>query len=259
MKGDLSTNQRDGRKQSKRIKAEKEDRDGAFHLALPFDVIRSAGYRQASHTARSLLIDVCDQDPRFRNGRLVITPKALRPLGWLSEGVMRRALAELIDCGLLVQTRIGSMNSAAWFAVTWRGLDQTEGLDINPAVWSAVHRGNYRRPPKATPKPAARGVAARKNASPTLPERAQPAGIAPSQGGSDPAIAPSRRAISAENRPSPAPSQGDYLERSHLRCSALAVAPCPPARTRMGRLMADRIKRGMQPGYLAVRSRFALT
>ncbi len=212
MKGDQSSSQRDGRKQSKRIKAEKEDRDGAFHLALPFDVIRSAGYRQASHTARSLLIDVCDQDPRFRNGRLVITSKALRSLGWRSEGTMRRALAELIECGLLVQTRSGSMNSAAWFAVTWRGLDHTEGLDINPAAWPTVHRGSYRQPSKVAAKPAARGVAARKNAASIPSERAQQVRIAPSEGVSAPANAPSKRAVRAEGSPSPAPSQGDYLD-----------------------------------------------
>lgn len=105
-------------------------------MALPFVVLRSPGYRDASHTARSLLIDICAQFNGTNNGKLVACASYLKPLGWTSNDTITRGLRELIECGLLVETRKGMRpNRAAWFAFSWNRLDVTDGLDIDPKCY----------------------------------------------------------------------------------------------------------------------------
>jgi hypothetical protein len=127
-----------------------DDADGATFVRLPCVVITSPGYRQASHTARSLLIDVAQQFDGRNNGRLTAAAKYLEPLGWKSPGVVAWALRELQACGLLVMTRQGGLNRPSWFALTWRGLHQATDLDIDP---KRFRRGEYMRPEPVPARP----------------------------------------------------------------------------------------------------------
>jgi hypothetical protein len=158
------------------------DRDGTAFVALPWLVIDSQGYRACSSTARALLVDIVRQYNRSNNGKLVVTPKWYRPLGWKSVDVVSRAKGELILAGLLFETRRGARpNRASWYALTFFGLDVTAGLDVSPASFP---RGGYMRPNQILiEKRAAAGRARRQPIKALIPSdgtRGKP--IAPSHG-----------------------------------------------------------------------------
>jgi hypothetical protein len=135
---------------AKTWKTARDKRDGSTFVALPFVVIDSPGYRAASHTARSLLLDLARQFRGHNNGKLTACRKYLGPLGWRSNDVIVRARRELIDCRLIVETRKGARpNRAAWYALAWQKLDVTVGLEIDPKLYRT---GGYMHPdiePKA--------------------------------------------------------------------------------------------------------------
>lgn len=57
-------------------------------------------------------------------------------MGWKSNDVVTRALRELKEAGLLIETRMGMRpNRAAWFALGWYALDAKDGLDIDAATY----------------------------------------------------------------------------------------------------------------------------
>lgn len=111
----------------------KDKRDGTTFLVLPHIVIDSPSYRDCGYPARAILIDIARQFTGTNNGRLVACNRYLKPLGWNSHGTITRSIGELLDCGLLIETRKGARpNKAAWYALGWQALDVTDGLDIDP-------------------------------------------------------------------------------------------------------------------------------
>jgi hypothetical protein len=106
--------------------------------AMPHNVIHSAEYRALGFAARSLLFDIAAQFGGLNNGRLVCCMKYLKPLGWTSNDTVSRALKQLKDSGLIIQTRQGMRppcSQAAWFAIGWLSLDVSNGLDIEPTKY----------------------------------------------------------------------------------------------------------------------------
>lgn len=185
-------------------KAQKDKRDGQQFVALPLVVLESPGYRAASHVARALLVDLAMQYSGANNGRLVACTKYLQPLGWRSNDTVVRGRRELLDLGLLVETRKGGFpNTAAWYALAWLALDVTEGLDINPKLYRT---GAYRLGPAQN--------------APLVPSGGAGTGpIAPSGGAGALNLAPSGGAIPCVSTPSPVPSGGAYLEIPSARAS----------------------------------------
>ena len=121
---------------AKSYKQSKAKRDGDRYLALPHVVIDSPSYRALGYPARALLIDVARQYTGSNNGRLVACAKYLKPLGWNSNDTVTRALGELKESGLLIETRMGMRpNRAAWFALGWYQLDAVPGMDIDPRTY----------------------------------------------------------------------------------------------------------------------------
>ncbi len=190
-------------------KAQKDKRDGQQFIAVPLVVLESPGYRAASHVARSLLMDLAMQYSGRNNGRLVACPKYLQPLGWRSNDTVVRGRRELLDLGLLVETRKGGFpNTASWYALTWQALDVSEGLDINPKLYRT---GAYRVAPAQNAPPVPHGGAGR-------------TAIVPA-GGVRPSIAaPSGGAIPAPPTPAPVPSGGAYLELPSARALGPGLA-----------------------------------
>ena len=88
-------------------------RDPGPFLALLHGVLLSAAYRNLSHTARSLLIDIGQQYNRYNNGKLTACAKYLKRFGWTSNDVVTRAKAELLASGLLIETRKGGFPNRA--------------------------------------------------------------------------------------------------------------------------------------------------
>ncbi len=163
---------------NKKWKQSRERRDGSSFVALPVVVLDSHGYRLASHTSRSLLVDIARQFTGTNNGSLVACMKFLKPKGWKSHDVITRALRELIACGLLIETRKGMRpNRAAWHALAWQKLDVTIGLDIDA---KAYRTGGYCLPQNAGLNPS-HGIEGMR--------------IAPSRGIRAPSAIPSRGAI----------------------------------------------------------------
>ncbi|WP_374677611.1 hypothetical protein [Piscinibacter sp.] len=169
----------------------KDKRDGRQFVALPMVVLESPGYRAASHTARSLLLDIAMQYTGNNNGRLTASAKYLQAKGWSSNDTIVRARRELLDCGLLIETRKGARpNKAAWYALTWHDLDQATGLDLDPKHY---RRGEYMRP--ETPKRDTKRDT--KNAAPAPSDGARGHAIAPSHGARPSIYAPSDGAMRA--------------------------------------------------------------
>ena len=102
-----------------KFKGNRDKRDGKTFVPLPMVMLESPGYRLASHPARALLIDIAMQYTGHNNGKLTACAKYLKPKGWRSSDTIVRARRELIDCGLLIETRKGARpNKAAWFALS---------------------------------------------------------------------------------------------------------------------------------------------
>jgi hypothetical protein len=100
---------------------------GEPFFALLHRVILSKEYLGLSHTARSLLTLLALQYRGANNGHLVATPRFLRPLGWRSNDVTTRCIAELMASGLIVRTRLGARpNRAAWYGIAWLPLNGTQ-------------------------------------------------------------------------------------------------------------------------------------
>lgn len=153
---------------AKRNWSEAKDKSdkGAF-LRLPQSVLQSRAYLTAGPHARMLLIDLAMQYRGDNNGDLCAAWKIMQPRGWRSELTLQRAKVELIDLGLIVETRKGARpNKASLYAVTWCALDDCNGkLDISPRSFP---HGAYRLRDPLPP--------IGKNASLTTPSEVAPTG-----------------------------------------------------------------------------------
>jgi hypothetical protein len=90
-----------------------------------------------------LLIDLFAQYRGDNNGDLYAAWKLMKPRGWRSEETLAKAKRELLDYGLIVETRKGARpNKASLYAVTWCDLDPCGGkLEVKPQYFD---RGKYR-------------------------------------------------------------------------------------------------------------------
>ena len=135
---------------SKSYKRSKDKRDGDRYVALPHVVIDSPSFRALGYAARALLIDISRQYTGSNNGRLVACTRYLKPLGWKSHDTVSRALAEIKDAGLLIETRMGMRpNRAAWFALGWYALDVVDGIDLDPKTYRTGQYKNAALIPKS--------------------------------------------------------------------------------------------------------------
>lgn len=124
-------------------KSAKEKMDGGGFARIPLSVLNSRAYIEASSHARMLLLDLFMQYRGDNNGDFCAAWKLMKHRGWRSEETLNKAKRELIDLGLIVETRKGARpNKASLYAVTWCGLDHCGGkLDISS---QSFPRGAYR-------------------------------------------------------------------------------------------------------------------
>ena len=91
-----------------------------MYAPLPFAVLDGAAYQGSSFPARGLLVEVVRQHSGSNNGHMQLTMAWLVRRGWTSCDVVQRAKAELIDRGLIIETRKGGLNNGpSLFALTW--------------------------------------------------------------------------------------------------------------------------------------------
>lgn len=93
---------------------------GAF-VPLPTELVRGSAWRECSHPARSLLVDMATQFDGANNGRLVATLGRLKHLGWTSNDTLARAVRELERNGLVHCTRRGGKRTASLYAIPFLG------------------------------------------------------------------------------------------------------------------------------------------
>jgi hypothetical protein len=72
-----------------------------------------------SFSAKALLIDVAMQYQGGNNGDLAVTWKLMRRRGWSSETTMHKAKAELLEKGLLFETRKGRRPAMSQNLLNW--------------------------------------------------------------------------------------------------------------------------------------------
>lgn len=134
----------------KSYKNAKNKRDRGPFIQIPRSVLNSRAYVEASPHARMLLIDLFEQYRGSNNGDLCAAWKLMRVRGWRSEATLNKAKRELIELGLICETRKGARpNKCSLFAVTWLDLDYCGGkLDIG---LSAFPRGAYNLRGSVTP------------------------------------------------------------------------------------------------------------
>lgn len=105
---------------------------------MPLDFLRSRACAELSPHAAKLLLDVFALlGPNAnRNGDLSLSPKAMRVRGWSGRETLNAAVRELIDNGLLSQTRQGSRLDCSLFACTLYPLDcDLKKLDVRPGCY----------------------------------------------------------------------------------------------------------------------------
>lgn len=127
-----------------RYKNATDKRDGGAFITLPLSVLNGAAYVGVSAHARMLLLDLVAQYRGDNNGDLCASYKSVMRLrGWKSENTLHKAKLELIEAGLIVETRKGSRPSkASLYAVTWYALDECGGkLEVTARGFP---RGAYR-------------------------------------------------------------------------------------------------------------------
>lgn len=126
-----------------RYKNAADKRDGGAFITLPLCVLNGAAYLGLNAHARMLLFDLVSQYRGDNNGDLCAAFSMMRLRGWKSTHTLLSAKNELIEAGLIVETRKGSRPSkASLYAVTWYAMDDCGGkLDISS---QSFPRGAYR-------------------------------------------------------------------------------------------------------------------
>jgi len=83
-----------------------------------------------------LLIDLGYQYNGYNNGDLCASLSIMRKRGWNSNQQLAKALKELLERNLIVQTKQGGLNLGPnLYAITWQPIDECNGkLDANPTT-----------------------------------------------------------------------------------------------------------------------------
>ena len=111
------------------------------YSAIPWAVLDSVSFIGCSDKAKSLLLAVARQHNGSNNGHLHLVSSWLAKQGWPSKSNNKKSRDELIERGLIIQTRQGGLNMGAdRFALTWHDISNYAGLEISPKNYQ---RGKY--------------------------------------------------------------------------------------------------------------------
>jgi len=125
----------------KNKQARLESISGGYAAAIPWTVLDSVSFKGASDKAKALLFTLMRQHNGNNNGHLHLAKKWLYNQGWTCHENNSKARKELIERGLIEQTKWGGLNIGAdLFALTWYDITNYVGLDITAKGYS---RGKY--------------------------------------------------------------------------------------------------------------------
>lgn len=105
---------------------------------FPLEFLRSRACAELSALAAKLFLDVLSMlgPNATRNGDISLAPKVMAIRGWTSRSSLGAATRELLDYGLIVQTRKGSSLNCSLFACTLFPLDcDLTKLDVKPGCY----------------------------------------------------------------------------------------------------------------------------
>ncbi len=95
------------------------------------ELLDSPDYLNLNHPAKTLLFDVMRQYRGNNNGDLCITLSVMKERGWKSNDTLTRAKKELINSGLIIETRQGGRHKCSLFALSFEAVDGCGGkLDV---------------------------------------------------------------------------------------------------------------------------------
>jgi hypothetical protein len=115
---------------------------GGGFAAFPHSVFDSLSFAGASDKAKALLLALARQLNGANNGHLQLTTKWLKSKGYTCPSINIKARKELIERGLIVQTKFGGLNMGAdLFGVTWLPITNLVGLDI---TMNGFNQGAYK-------------------------------------------------------------------------------------------------------------------
>ena len=120
----------------------KDKRDAGPFRAIPSSVLDGRAYLNCSPHARMLLFDLFALYSGSNNGDLSVAWSRMKPRGWRSEATLHKAKKELLESGLIVQTRMGARpNKCSLYAITCYALDENDKLEMTNRSYP---RGKYK-------------------------------------------------------------------------------------------------------------------
>jgi len=101
------------------------------YSALPHCIQDYPAFQALSFSAKSLLLEVLRQHNGRNNGHYQLVTEYLEKRGWKSSSTIQKAKKELLAAEFIVQTKQGGLGTGpCLFAVTWYGIDDWSGLDL---------------------------------------------------------------------------------------------------------------------------------
>ena len=120
----------------------KAKRDAGAFRQIPCSVLDGRAYIDCSPHARMLLFDLFALYSGCNNGNLSVAWSRMKPRGWRSEATLHKAKKELLQSGLIVETRMGARpNRCSLYAITCYALDENDKLEMTS---SSYPRGKYK-------------------------------------------------------------------------------------------------------------------
>lgn len=119
---------------------------GTF-LPVPTDVLKSPNFLNLSTKAKALILDLGARFTGYNNGDLAAPWSWMQERGWRSKDTLHRAIKELLQAGMIEQTRQGGLHGPSLYAFTWRPIDECKGRpEITP---TRIASGKWRRSEEA--------------------------------------------------------------------------------------------------------------
>jgi len=106
-----------------RLKSKGRVETGTF-LPVPTDVLKSPNFLSLSTKAKALILDLGARFTGYNNGDLAAPWSWMQERGWRSKDTLHRAIKELLQAGMIEQTRQGGLHGPSLYAFTWRPIDE---------------------------------------------------------------------------------------------------------------------------------------
>jgi hypothetical protein len=112
-----------------RLKSKGRTETGTF-LPVPTDVLNSPNFLSLSTKAKALILDLGARFTGYNNGDLAAPWSWMKERNWRSKDTLHKAIKELMQAGMIEQTRQGGLLGPSLYAFTWRPIDACKALRV---------------------------------------------------------------------------------------------------------------------------------